>query len=127
MIDDNNQAAEPVADPAPVQVVSVDELVGRLVQSGEPAEGAGEGEPEEPSLADQWYTASLADSRIGDVITEIREVKYMLRDEFAAHDLLSTKFEDYTVTEGLLLSILLCLVINRCIKMLKGAFAWLLW
>lgn len=39
--------------------------------------------------------------------------------------LLTTPFSDYTVTEGLLLLLLLCLVAQSCIRMLKGGFSWL--
>lgn len=39
--------------------------------------------------------------------------------------LLTTSFSDYTVTEGLLLLLLLCLVAQSCIRILKGGFSWL--
>lgn len=38
---------------------------------------------------------------------------------------LSTAFEDYTVTEGLLLSLLLCVFAATVIKLLKEGFYWL--
>ena len=38
---------------------------------------------------------------------------------------LTTDFNDYTVTEGLLLLILVLAVVMICVKMLKGGFYWL--
>ena len=43
------------------------------------------------------------------------------------HPLMETPFEDYTVTEGLLLIVVLWFVVlNPCIRMIKGGFSWLL-
>lgn len=38
---------------------------------------------------------------------------------------LTTDFADYTVTEGLLLLLLVLAVVMICVKMLKGGFYWL--
>ena len=38
---------------------------------------------------------------------------------------LDTPFTDYTVTEGLLLSVLLVLVLSACIRVVKEGFSWL--
>lgn len=38
---------------------------------------------------------------------------------------LTTSFADYTVTEGLLLALLLCIVVAAVIKLLKEGFYWL--
>lgn len=38
---------------------------------------------------------------------------------------LTTPLNEYTVTEGLLLLILLILVINWVVKIVKGGFSWL--
>ena len=38
---------------------------------------------------------------------------------------LTTPFEEYTVSEGLLLMILLLAVVMICVKMVKGGFFWL--
>lgn len=43
----------------------------------------------------------------------------------AAHPFLVTPFTDYTVTEGLLLALLLCMVVSAVIKLLKEGFYWL--
>lgn len=39
---------------------------------------------------------------------------------------LTTPFDDYTVTEGLLLAVLLCLFFSVIVKILKEGFYWLL-
>lgn len=41
------------------------------------------------------------------------------------HPMLTTSFEDYTVTEGLLLLLLLSLFACVCFRLLKGGFSWL--
>lgn len=41
------------------------------------------------------------------------------------HPLMTTSFQDYTVTEGLLLLLLLSVFMAACAKMLKEGFAWL--
>lgn len=45
--------------------------------------------------------------------------------EADSHDFLTTSFSEYTVTEGLLLSILLCIIGQWAIKWIRGAFTWL--
>ncbi len=39
--------------------------------------------------------------------------------------LLTTPFEDYTVSEGLLLLLLLSAFLSVCCKLLRGGFQWL--
>lgn len=56
------------------------------------------------------------------LVFEVREI----RDSLLPHDLLYTNFADYTVTEGLLLCILLVTVMQWIIKILKGGFGWLM-
>ena len=41
------------------------------------------------------------------------------------HPALTTSFSDYTVTEALLLLLLLCAFISACARMLRGGFSWL--
>lgn len=43
------------------------------------------------------------------------------------HPALETPFEEYTVTEGLLLLLLVLVIVSWCVKMIKGGFSWLLW
>lgn len=42
------------------------------------------------------------------------------------HPALTTNFEDYTVTEGLLLLLLVCVVAKWSVDMLRRGFSWLL-
>lgn len=49
-----------------------------------------------------------------------------IRQDVALRPLMTTKFVDYTVTEGLLLLILLWLVVRACARMLRGGFSWLI-
>lgn len=61
-----------------------------------------------------------------DTLTEIKDAVTEIRTNVEPHPLLETPFEEYTVTEGLLLVALLWFVVlNPCIKMLKGGFSWL--
>ena len=43
----------------------------------------------------------------------------------ALHPALTTPFADYTVTEALLLLILLALFVSACARLLRGGFTWL--
>ncbi len=68
-----------------------------------------------------------------DYFSDKKEVREEYRDsgpvlvvqEPPPRPLFTTPFSDYTVTEGLLLLLLLCLVAQSCIRMLKGGFSWL--
>jgi len=124
-------AAEPVQPvsesdvPAapPVQVISVDELLSMLSVEEELAEDSEEVPvEEEPSLADQYFASALDDTSSSDTVQLLTEIRAAVE----VHPLLTTDFADYTVTEGLLLALLLCLIGSWCIKMLKGGFSWLL-
>lgn len=130
-------APEPAPDPAPepsepVTVVSVDELIDRLVQSGQEGEAVEEPPPEEEQLPEE-------DAQTGDLIMEVdtgpMEIKGMDKlltyaetiQQTLDHPALTTSFQDYTVTEGLLLIILLAAFAAACIRILKGGFSWLRW
>lgn len=117
--------------PDPVTVVSVDELIDRLVQSGQEEETTEELPPEEeqPEESDQT----------GDIFMEVdtgpMEIKGMDKlleyaetiQQTLDHPALTTSFQDYTVTEGLLLLILLAAFAAACVRILKGGFQWLRW
>ena len=70
-----------------------------------------------------------------DVLSDIRDdvqgIRTYLEGQEAAnadlHSMMTTSFTDYTVTEGLLLLILLCFFIRACAQMLKRGFSWLSW
>lgn len=125
---------DPSPDPAPaadpVQVVSVDELINRLTSAGEDGEAAEdeteEPTPDEPSAADQFFASALEDTTGQDTVQLLREIKTEIQ-QLAPHDLMTTNFSDYTVTEGLLLLALIGGVASICIKMLRRGFSWLTW
>ncbi len=113
----------------PLTVVSVDELIDRLVQGSQDEETSEEAPPEE--------TEPLPGE--GDLFTEVdtgpMEIKGMNKlltyaetiQQTLDHPALTTSFQDYTVTEGLLLLILLAAFAAACIRILKGGFQWLRW
>lgn len=115
------------SDTPPVHVVSVDELLARLAELEEPVEepeavAVVEPAEEEPTIAEQFFAAALDDSSGADTVQLLTEIREAVQE----HPFLTTEFSDYTVTEGLLLSILLCLIVGFCIKMIRGGFSWLL-
>lgn len=114
-----------------MEVISVDDLLGRLT-AGEEASG------EETSEAPEGETGEEAGEGVGES-TEIPEetgpsnadtaleLLETIQQDVSPHPFLTTDFADYTVTEGLLLLALLLAVISLCIKLLKEGFSWLLW
>lgn len=46
-------------------------------------------------------------------------------DTTLAHPLLSTPLEDYTVTEGLLLGLLIAVLVISIVNLVRRAFSWL--
>ena len=117
---------EPEAGPAPaedpVEVVSVDELVDRLTGASETEEL---GEQEEPAEDEKLVLADPSPMEVEGMDEVLTHLETM--EETALHPALETPFEEYTVTEGLLLLLLLLLVVSWCVKMIKGGFSWLLW
>lgn len=62
-----------------------------------------------------------------DVMTSIKNTVEEIRANVEPHSMMDTPFTDYTVTEGLLLvAVLWFVVLNPCIRMIKGGFSWLL-
>lgn len=128
-------APDPASEPEPadsVTVVSVDELIDRLVQSGQEGEPTEEPPPEEEQLPEEG-------DQTGDFFTEVdagpMEIQGMDKlltyaetiQQTLDHPALTTSFQDYTVTEGLLLLILLAAFAAACVRILKGGFQWLRW
>ena len=121
---------EPSPDPGPapepevppVEVVSVDELIDRLVQSaGTEAE---EAPPAEETVPEEVLPDPDPLEIIGmDKLLTYAETIQQTLDRPA----LTTSFRDYTVTEGLLLLILLAAFAAACVRILKGGFQWLRW
>lgn len=131
--------AEPLPDsPEPQEETTadtVDTLVDILAhvliseQDGSPAQDSepefseamtGESLPEVP----QEPIPAAASDTVMELVLERLEA---IQTQTSPHPMLTTSFEDYTVCEGLLLLLLLFLVISFCVKMLRRAFAWLLW
>lgn len=107
--------ASPEQTAEPVQVVSVDELVERLTAAMETEE------PAEPEAVPAEPVAAQVEGM--DQLLEHMEV---IEGELV-HPALETPFEDYTVSEGLLLLLLVLLLLSWCVRMIKGGFSWLLW
>ena len=129
---------EPAPDPAsepsePVTVVSVDELIDRLVQSTDPGEE--DVNPDEPAPEEPAEETGEGDILLPEVDTGPMEIKGMDKlltyaetiQQTLDHPPLTTSFQDYTVTEGLLLLILLAAFAAACVRILKGGFQWLRW
>lgn len=124
----------------PVEVISVDELLDRLTNTGNAGEDDSEtGEvsdglsaPEEGIAAEEGTETGGTGSAVeyeeytgpsnSDKALELLEV---IQKDVSPHPFLTTDFADYTVTEGLLLMALLLAVIFLCVKMLKEGFSWL--
>lgn len=123
------------ADPAPEapetapssggEVVSVEELLERLAQAEQNTGDAPETPAEDTATADDVPVYSetggvIAIEGMGQLLQHLETL-----EQTADHPMLTTSFQDYTVTEGLLLALLLSVFISACVKMLKGGFAWL--
>lgn len=68
----------------------------------------------------------LADSSADLAVAADAETVEVVGEVVQDRPFLTTRFEEYSVTEGLLLMLLLFCFISSCVRMLKGGFAWLL-
>ncbi len=130
--------AEPAPEPAdPVTVVSVDELVDRLIQSTQEEEDSGDGS--EALTAEAKVIPGEGDIGIDDVVPgligDVVDILLGIRkgmenvesiEHVVNHPALTTPFQEYTVTEGLLLLLLLFFFLKACMDMIRRAFSWLL-
>lgn len=109
---------EPVASSDPnMEVISVAELLARLAEQEDAAEEVPEASPSpEPTPGPVEVVGT----------DETIQLLESIQEDVTPHPFLSTPFDDYTVTEGLLLLILLLFFIAGCIKLLKEGFSWLL-
>lgn len=144
----------PEPDPTPVlEVISVDELLNRLSQGdessgddelSEPVEGdPGEALADVP-VADPDPVVVIVEQVAGQLIdmiadlgkieahtqeiaddTDIIKVETVLIAQTLNHPALTTSFAEYTVTEALLLLLLLSAFISACARMLRGGLSWL--
>ena len=112
---------EPTPDPAaPVEVVTVEDLLDRLT-----GDSQGDGETEEPPQEEE-DTPLPGDSGeappVGEALEgpiEVVGMETVLKrletlQGVADHPMMETPFEDYTVTEGLLLRLLLSVFLSVC-------------
>lgn len=102
----------------PVDVVSVDELLDRLTSETETAE-------EDPAPVEEELPVDTGPMEIAGMDQVLQHLETM--EATMAHPALETPFEEYTVTEGLLLLLLVLVIVSWCVKMIKGGFSWLLW
>ena len=101
---------------SPVEVISVEELLDHLAAVAE--EEAAEETTEEVEETPPEPLEVAGTEETLQILQEIRQ-------EVTAHPLLTTPFEDYTVTEGLLLLLLLAVFLSWCGKMIRSGFSWL--
>ena len=137
-VEDVLERMTPQATPGPVQEQTVQSVSG-IVRSSPAAVAGGEilvpGEEEITIIEVVQSLLSYFQEDDNDLLTTIRdnttEIKAKvteIAENTAARPLMETPFDDYSVTEGLLLLLVLWLeVINPCIKILKGGFSWLMW
>lgn len=112
-----------------MEVISVDELLDRLTDESDtaPAETVEEtADPTEEEVTGEISGEAAGmetapETSAGDQALELLE---SIQQDIH-HPFLETDFQDYTVTEGLLLLALLLAFIAACFKMLKGGFSWL--
>lgn len=128
----------PAPEPAdPVTVVSVDELVDRLVQSAQENEESGGGSEALTAESDvipgegDIGVDDVVPGLIGDVVDILLGIRKGMEnvegiEQVVNHPALTTPFQDYTVTEGLLLLLLLFFFLKACMDMIRRAFSWLL-
>lgn len=107
------------------EVVSVEELLERLAQTERNTGDTSETPAEDTGTEDDVPVYSetggvIAIEGMGQLLQHLETL-----EQTADHPMLTTSFQDYTVTEGLLLALLLSVFISACVKMLKGGFAWL--
>lgn len=118
------------------EVITVDDLLDRITSGDQSGEGTGDGEEEtppqeeeEPPLPGNSGEAPPAGEALEGPIEVVGMETVLKRLEtlqgVADHPMMETPFEDYTVTEGLLLLLLLSVFLSVCAKLLKGGFAWL--
>lgn len=106
----------PAQDLDPMEVISVEELLGRLAEEQEAAAAEEEEVPEEEAEPEPLEVAGTDET--------IRLLE-TIQTQLTPHPFLTTPFEEYTVTEGLLLLLILAAFAGCCIKLLRRGFSWL--
>lgn len=105
----------PAQDLDPMEVISVEELLGRLAEE-QGAAAEEEAVPEEETEPEPLEVAGTDET--------IRLLE-TIQTQLTPHPFLTTPFEEYTVTEGLLLLLVLAAFAGCCIKLLRRGFSWL--
>ena len=105
----------PAQDLDPMEVISVEELLGRLAEEQEAAA------EEEAVLEEETEPEPLEVAGTDETIRLLETIQTQL----TPHPFLTTPFEEYTVTEGLLLLLVLAAFAGCCIKLLRRGFSWL--
>lgn len=124
---------DPAPDPEPtplpaapsMEVVTVEDLLGRLAGNREEEEEETEEPGEVPDFSDNLPAVVTDDGPIEVVGMDTVLKRLETIQGTVDHPALTTPFEDYTVTEGLLLLLFLSVFVLACVKLLKGGFAWL--
>lgn len=129
-------------DPPPARETSpsitldeLEQILDQLQTAGEAPEPSEELSAEEAALDPGDVMAVELDPgtlAIIDAIKYVKEELIQIGDEVTelqlsmdSHPMLTTPFEHYTVTEGLLLLLLLAAFLSACARMLRGGFSWL--
>lgn len=120
--------------------VIAETVIDALEQRGEEARLMTDGEILVPGAEDISVIKALVQNILSffqeddhDVLVDIRDDLSDLREYLeeqrqpnaVVRPMLTTSFADYTVTEGLLLLILLFLTVQSCVRILRGGFSWL--
>ena len=113
-------APEEPVEQTPVEVISVDDLIDRLTAVSDTMEDAAATESPEPEEPEE-PAPPVEVAGMEAVTTQLTELQETLTD----HPMLTTPFDDYTVTEGLLLILVLLVFLAACAKILRGGFSWL--
>lgn len=124
-------AQEPEGPPSGNEVISVSDLLDILSQAGEGEEETPTEDPAEEEPASSEDSGGTEDTPVytlsgGDTVTVegMKEVLQRLETLEAAtvHPMLETPFEDYTVTEGLLLLVFVILLLDFFLNLIRRWF-----
>lgn len=125
-------AQEPEGTPSGNEVISVSDLLDILSQAGEGEEETPTEEPAEEEPAPSEGPAGAEDTPVnilsgsdGSVSVEgMQEVLQRLEtlEAAAVHPMMETPFEDYTVTEGLLLLVFVILLLDFFLNLIRRWF-----
>lgn len=116
----------------PVDVVPVDELIDRLLQSVQDGDNTGDtAQADDTGYEDPVEVYDPVPDLLADAVVILRDIRNGMDnvesiEQVVNHPVLTTPFQDYTVTEGLLLLLLLFFFLKFCMDMIRRSFSWLL-